>query len=149
MARTVLMADGSTEPLSGDLPPAGSTQIPADWGSTLGDSFCGQVLYTRHFGCPTGLEEEDRVVLVVQRVDAFATIALNAQPIGIVPAGGHAARLDVSSLLKPRNQLAILVELPEVTPESAPLARPGREGLPGGLVGEVFLEIIPRNHCNA
>jgi hypothetical protein len=149
MARTVLMADGSTEPVLGDLPPAGSVQMPCDWGSTLGINFRGQVLYTRHFGCPTSLEEEDRVVLVVQRVDAFATIALNAQPIGIAPSGGHAARLDVSTLLGPRNQLAILVELPEVTPESASLDRPGREGLPGGLVGEVFLEIIPRNHCNA
>jgi hypothetical protein len=149
MARTVLRADGSTEPVLGDLPPAGSVEMPGDWGPTLGEGFRGQVLYTRHFGCPTGLEQEDRVMLVVQRADAFATIALNAQPIGIVPAGGRAARLDISTLLKPRNQLAILVELPEVTPDSAPLARPEREGLPGGLVGEVLLEIIPRTRCNA
>jgi hypothetical protein len=149
MARTVLLADGSTEPKSGPLPAAGTWPMPADWGPTLGDDFRGQVLYTRHFGCPTGLEDADRVMLVVQRADAFATVALNGQPIGIVPAGGDAARLDVTSLLNPRNQLAILVELPEVTADSAPLPRPGREGLPGGLVGEVRLEIIPRSRCNA
>jgi hypothetical protein len=115
--------------------------VPADWAADLGLNFFGQVLYTRHFGRPTGLEAEDRVILVFERVDAFGTVALNGLPLGIVPVGGAAADFDVTADLKPRNQLAILVELPLRRRDSAPLNRAGREGLAGGLVGEVRLDI--------
>jgi hypothetical protein len=142
MARTVLLADGSTDiTYQAPLPPGGHVEIPADWGATLGSDFQGQVMYQRHFGCPTGLEPADRVILVIDRVDAFGTVALNGLPIGIVPAGGRPGRFDVTADLKPRNQLAILVELPQVTADSQPLDRAGRDGLPGGLVGEVRLQI--------
>jgi hypothetical protein len=143
MARTVLAADGSTQPVDdADLPPAGHIEVPADWGGTLGEDFFGQVLFTRHFGRPTGLEAQDRVLLVIERVDAFGTVALNGLPIGIVPAGGAAARFDIGDSLRPRNQLAILVELPQTTFASPPLDRAGRDGLPGGLVGAIGLEIV-------
>lgn len=142
MARTVLLGDGSTEIVDETLlPPGGHVEMPTDWGATLGENFRGQVMYRRHFGCPTGLEPSDRVVLVIDRVDAFGTVALNGLPIGIVPAGGEPARFDITSDLKPRNQVAILVELPQITADSHPLDRAGRDGLPGGLVGEVRLEI--------
>ncbi len=142
MARTVLLADGSTEvTYESPLPPGGHVEMPADWGATLGEDFRGQVMYQRHFGCPSGLEPSDRVILVIQRIDAFGTVALNGSPIGIVPAGGEPARFDITANLKRRNLLAILVELPRITADSQPLDRPGRDELPGGLVGEVRLQI--------
>lgn len=140
LARTVLIASGETASESGELPIGGRVEVPADWGGLLGADFRGRVRYTRGFGIPTGIEPGQRLDLVVERVDAFGQVFLNGQPLGTV--ADTLARFDVTVLLKPRNELIIEVELPRLTPESAPLPRPGREGLPGGLVGEVRLEIL-------
>jgi hypothetical protein len=145
LARTVLLADGSTRETAGVLPPPGRVHMPADWGQTLGATFRGRVQYRRDFGCPTGLEAGDRVELVIERVDAFGVVVFNTRSLGQIHAGGEKASFDVTSWLRRRNELLIEVELPEVTSASAPLSRPGREGLPGGLVGEVRIEIFAAN----
>jgi hypothetical protein len=142
LARTVLVAGGSTEETPGPLPPAGRSEVPSDWGDALGRDFRGRVRYLRRFGCPTGLGEQDRVELVVERVDAFGAVWLNSQSLGPIPAGGRAVRFDITARLQPRNELVLQVELPALIAGSPPLARPGREGLPGGLIGEVRLEIV-------
>ncbi len=121
---------------------AGRITLPADWGSTLGPDFRGRVAYRRRFGCPTGLEPGDRVDLVIDRVDALGSVRLNDEPLGDIPVGGQAWRCDVTRRLGRRNELTVEVELPRVRDGEPPPARPGREGLPGGLVGEVRLEIF-------
>lgn len=139
-ARTVRLASGESAAEVGELPTGGRAEMPADWGALLGAGFRGRVRYTRGFGLPTGIEPEQRLDLVVDAVDAFGQVSLNGQLLGSV--GSEIARFEVTALLKPRNELVIEVELPRLTPESAPLPRPGREGFPGGLIGEVRLEIL-------
>ncbi len=141
LARTVLLPDGSTQAESGELPPGGKVQPPADWGATLGADFRGRVRYRRRFGRPSGLAHNDRVDLVIDRVDAWARVTLNDAPLGEITAAQSCARYDVTARLEPRNELSVEVELPRQTPQSAPLPRGDRVGLPGGLVGEVRLEI--------
>jgi hypothetical protein len=82
------------------------------------------------------------VEVVVDRVDALGCVWLNGQSLGEIPAGGQPWRCDVTARLKPRNELIIEVELPPAADGASPVPRPGREGLPGGLVGEVRLEIF-------
>ena len=142
LARTVRLADGSTQVESGELPAAGRLLLPADWGGTLGDGFRGRVAYLRRFGRPTGLTAADRVELVITRVDAWASVRLNGRTLGEIPAGGLLGRYDITRQLARRNELVVEVELPRLTDRSLPLARPGRAGLPGGLVGEVRLAIL-------
>ena len=127
--------------LTSDSPLSGHLTMPADWGSTLGADFRGRVAYRRRFGRPTGLGPADRVELVIGRVDALGSVRLNGEPLGEIPAGGQPWRCDVTAALRRRNELIVEVELPHAPDHARPVSRPGREGLPGGLVGEVRLEI--------
>jgi hypothetical protein len=89
------------------------------------------------------------VDLVLDCVDAFGCAALNGQELGEIAAGGQAWRCDITARLRPRNELVIEVELPQLAADSPAPARPGREGLPGGLVGEVRLEIFAATAVDA
>ncbi len=142
LARTVLLPDGSTREEAGLLPSSGRHEMPADWGDSLGADFFGRVLYCRRFGKPTGLAGDDRVILVIDGVDAFGRVSLNGVKLGDMHFSDGSGRFDITESLKSRNDLAILVELPRVPPNTPPLPRPGREGLPGGIIGEVRLEIF-------
>jgi hypothetical protein len=122
--------------------PIGTIHIPMDWGTTLGRNFRGRVRYSRSFGKPTGLNAEDRVELVCQCVDAFGAVELNDLQLGNIPSGLAATRFDITQFLRPRNELVIDVELPMAGGDLEHSNRPGREGLPGGIVGEVCLEIF-------
>ena len=102
----------------------------------------GRVAYHRRFGRPTGLGSADRVELVIDRVDALGSVQLNGESLGEIPAGGQAWRCDVTTRLTRRNELIVEVELPHVSDDRPPVRRPGREGLPGGLLDEVRLEIF-------
>ena len=142
LSRTVLLDDGSTEIESGDLPPPGRARMPCDWGESLGPDFRGQVRYTRHFHRPTGLDQGQTVALAVEQVDAWAHVTLNGHFLGELRAETGLGRFDVTEMLLERNELIVAVELPRLTAGSALVSRPaGREGMPGGLVGEVRLEI--------
>jgi hypothetical protein len=116
--------------------------LPADWGATLGRDFRGRVAYLRRFGRPTGLDAADRVELVITRVDAWGSVRLNGRELGEIPVGGQVWRCDITLHMAPRNELVVEVELPGLAGASQPPARPGRDGLPGGLIGEVRLEIM-------
>jgi hypothetical protein len=123
------------ESTTGELPPPTETTVPGDWGSALGNDFRGRARYTRGFGLPTNLDPSEWVSLMVGLVDYSASIQLNGELLGEQTWGDGERRYDITSLLKPRNELQIVVTLLEDLP------RPGREDQPGGLLGEVRLEI--------
>jgi hypothetical protein len=136
-----------------DLPAGGTLHLPADWGDVLGGDFQGVVRFTRRFHRPTGLNAASRVWLVIDDVDWHATVTLNDQLCGDVicshstDVSSHAAsqrcpaRFDVTANLLPQNILSISVSSPGLSAGGAALPRPGREGLPGGLIGLVGIEI--------
>jgi hypothetical protein len=101
------------------------TTVPGDW-SVLGADFPGPARFVRKFGLPTNLTQE-RVSLVIERVHAWASIALNGNFLGNQTDEEAARKYDITSLLQPRNEISIVLELN------------GKAG-PGSL-GEVRLEI--------
>ena len=120
--------------------PSQRCTVPGDWGELLGDDFRGEVIYSRNFGRPTGLEPEDSVELVIEQVDPQASVLLNGRLLGEIPPGGQAWRRSISDQLEARNELQVRLSM---LAEQAPARPPGREGTPGGILGEVRLEIIP------
>lgn len=129
----------SNERNANDLPAASErAEVPGDWSRTLGENFRGRVKYTRRFQLPTGLKPNTTIGLVFEEIDGRAEVILNGQPIADASFGAGATRIDVTSLLLPRNELICIVDLPEGN-----ITRPvGRESMAcGGLTGEVYLEI--------
>lgn len=122
-------------------PTTGQMTLPDDWGDVLGNGFRGRVRFTRRFGRPSGLEPHERVWLVIGGADASGMATLNDRPLGRVPGYCLSGHFDVTELLEDRNELAVDVELP---PDEHHPLRPGRENLPGGLMGEVRLEVRAR-----
>jgi len=142
LARTVLLADGTTRSEPGTLPPAGRAQLPADWDELLGNDFRGRVRFGRHFNCPTGLTSRHQVTLTIEEVDAFGDAKLNDRSLGALAHARSPYRFEITSKLKQRNDLVVEIELPRLTKESASLERPKESNLSGGWIGEVRLEIL-------
>lgn len=143
LAWTQLLPNGEMLDVARPLPAAGTLVLPADWSSIVGVDFRGRVKFTRRFGRPTGLDAHTSVFLVVDAVDQRATIELNGERLGEKSADQPPWRREISERLLPGNKLVIVVELPATTESSPPLPRPGRSSSdPGGLIGEVRLEII-------
>ena len=113
-------------PLNGVAPKSLETEVPGDWTSALGSDYRGTAAYVRKFGLPTNLTNE-RVSLVVEQVTVLASLALNGQPLGNQSAADGQRKYDVTSLLKLRNELQIIVA--------------SEAGGPAGGLGEVRLEI--------
>ncbi len=134
--------------------------LPADWSTTLGPDFHGRVLYCRRFNRPTGLDATNRVWLVIEGVDAQGRYSLNGHALGTIDGYALPAMSDVTELLASANVLEVEVELPaDIAPSSSSslpaadrlppaTARPGRDHLAGGLIGEVRLEIRAAAHIN-
>ena len=110
---------GGSEPatsraVSLDPRPAGSAPLPHDWttGVECGDE--GRICWRRRFSCPSSLDPGEAVWLCIAGRGATLAIALNGESLGTI-AGTEAAReFDVTSRMKPRNELAIeVVELPD------------------------------------
>ena len=120
----------------------GKLNMPSDWGSTLGEAFRGRVRYTRRFGCPTALEPHESVYLVLEAVDARGELELNGVSLGSIAWATGPVRLEVTPLLRERNELTVMVELPCYESAAEERASRGpRLGQPGGLIGETRLEI--------
>ena len=132
LARSVWLADGRIGESEQDLPPPGRMEMPADWAETLGGDFRGRVRYQRRFGRPTGREPQETVWLVFEGAHRVASISLNGRLLGKVHGRDMPERFDVTALLNERNEMTVDVELPLVDPP---------EKQPGGLTGEVSLEI--------
>ncbi len=140
LARYRRGADGQYVRETHDLPAGGKGPVPGDWSDVLGGDFRGTVRYTRKFNCPTNLGADERVWLVMDGVDHRADVTFNGNPLCDL-LGLEFARADMTEGFLAHNTLVIDVTLlPEDHPD-APPRHPGREGQPGGLIGEVRLEI--------
>jgi hypothetical protein len=140
VARFVARADGGYDVVGDDLPAPARATMPADWSEAFGPGFLGRVRYMRTFQKPTGLETGERVWLVVEPPRSQATVHLADRSLGTVKADGPAARFDITPLLADRNRLEIVIEHPAVEVDGRPVQNSGDDA-PGGLVGEVRLEI--------
>jgi hypothetical protein len=113
--------------------------MPADWSALFGGDFLGRVRYRRMFQKPTGLESGERVFLVVEGPRSQGRVELGRNALGSVVEGA-VLRVDITEQLEDHNTLEIYVDHPAIdlientASESMKLA-------PGGLVGEVRLEI--------
>ena len=107
--------------------PSGRLQIPCDWSATLGAEFRGLVRYRRFFNWTAPLGDTTKVTLAFDSVAQIATAMLNGQPLGSI--GPGPAWRPIEQLLQPRNELIVDIE------------SPNDAALPGGLTGEVRLEI--------
>ncbi len=144
LARTAIRADGTSIDLGGILPSACRASIPSDWGDLFGADFRGRVRYSRRFHQPTGMAEIERIELVIQQVDAFGAVWLNGQSLGEIPLGFVEFRAEIKDCLQRYNLLEIQVECPVWMNHEVAEPRGRRIGRPGGLVGEVLLEITRR-----
>lgn len=136
----VLQPDGTYEPFSDDLPLPVRAKMPADWSPAFGSDFFGRVRYRRTFQKPTGLDEGQRVFLVVEPPRSRGMITLNAELLGTVRTGDAPGRFDITDRLRETNRLDILVDHPALD-DAATRHDDNATNLPGGLVGEVRLEI--------
>ena len=142
LVRWALDAEGNRH-AAGELPPPGRMVMPGDWGAALGPDFRGRVRFARAFGRPTRLEPGEQVWLVVGGVDLSGTAELNGRPLGPVAGVREPTRFEVTDRLAERNELVIEVELPPLAHADEQRLRPERATLPGGVIGEVRLEIFP------
>jgi hypothetical protein len=114
--------------------------MPADWSGLLGADFLGRVCYRRTFQKPTGLGSGERVWLVVEAARSEARILWKGDLVGFVNPGETAGRFDITDRLEDQNAVEVIVDHPALdcmrSTAGDPLQLP-----PGGLVGEVRLEI--------
>jgi hypothetical protein len=140
LARFVPQPDGSYRLDHENLPAAVRVTMPVDWSSTLGSEFLGRVRYRRTFNKPTGLASGERVFLVVEPPRSSACITWKGDLVGFVHPGEAAGRFDITRLLEDHNQVEILVDHPDLDYVRSTVGDPAQLP-PGGLVGEVRLEI--------
>ena len=137
--RYVPRTGGGYEQVEDGLPASAKLQMPADWSAVCGADFLGRVRFVRPFNSPPGLQPDERVWLVVEPQRSQARVMMSEELLGTVGPDGAAGRFDITHLLSPHNRLEIFVDHPVVDGEQH--AGTGNDRLPGGLVGEVRLEI--------
>jgi hypothetical protein len=114
--------------------------MPTDWSAALGADFYGRVHYRWTFQSPTGLDEGQRVWLVIEPPRTRGTLNLTGELLGILHHGEPPARYDITERLREHNHLEIVVEHPPLD-DALRCDDDDTTRLPGGLVGEVRLEI--------
>jgi hypothetical protein len=140
LMRFVLQPDGTYKPLEDNLPAAGRMTMPADWSVLLGADFFGRVRYRRTFNKPTGLESGERVWLVVEPAQSEAWVIWKGDLVGFIYPGEPAGRFDITARLEDHNAVEICVDHPALDELRSTVGDPTKLP-PGGLVGEVRLEI--------
>jgi hypothetical protein len=140
VARFVGQLDGTYRPVKEGLPRFARAKMPADWSSVFGADFLGRVRYRRAFQKPTGLESEQRVFLVVEPPRSEACVLLGGELLGFVHAGKGRGRFEITNRLQSSNKLDVIVDHPALDEMRRALGEP-MVSSPGGLVGEVRLEI--------
>ncbi|MDX1970205.1 MAG: hypothetical protein SFV23_23730 [Planctomycetaceae bacterium] len=104
--------------------------LPQEWRGLFGAT-AGTATFLRAFHCPTNLDPEETVAIVLTEVGGSGRAYLNEELLGEFPAGlAHPPQFDVTQKLLRRNHLRIEVEFD-------PDAQPGL----GGLYGLVAIEI--------
>ena len=114
--------------------------MPADWAAALGVAFLGRMRYTRKFHEPEGREPHETVWLVVEPPRSHGIIRLNGHHLGEVAHGQPPGRFDITPLLVGFNTLEIEVVHPLLDEQGRP-TDDSDTLRPGGLIGEVQLEI--------
>lgn len=109
---------------------SGKLRMPADWSAALGQEFRGSVRFMRSFGKPSGLLAGDSVLLLIRGVIGRAEVSLNDAHLGVIP-DNVTTPFEVGALLQTRNELSIEI------------VQPSADHPPGGLIGEIWLEIRP------
>ena len=122
------------------LPPRDRCTMPADWCETLGPDFLGVVRYGRKFNKPTNLGPRERVWLVVEPPRSCGLVRVNGELLGHIRFGAAPGRFDITLFLAESNTVDIDVEHPELD-DNGNAPDDGSFHVPGGLVGEVRLEI--------
>ena len=140
VARFEPESDGTYRATSENLPPATRAKMPANWADAFGPGFLGRVRYVRTFQKPTGLESGGRVFLVVSPPQSEGCILLGGQLLGFVYPGESAQRFDITERLDSHNTVEIFVDHPALDELRSKVGDPAALP-PGGLVGEVRLEI--------
>jgi hypothetical protein len=141
IARFVPQADGTYRPEPENLPPPARLTMPADWAGVFGAVFLGRVRYRRVFQKPTGLDEGQRVFLAVESPRSEGSVSLFGELVGFVRSHDDVKRFEITGRLEDHNRLEILVDHPALDTSRGTLMGNSEQLLPGGLIGEVRLEI--------
>lgn len=136
----MLRDDGGCERSRDGLPPTARATMPADWSGSLGREFRGRVRYHRVFQWLTALDAGEQAYLVVEPPRSRGIVLLGSEVLGEVVWGGPPGRFHVTHRLRERNRLEVVVDHPVLDACRRPDDDDGLQ-LPGGLVGEVRLEI--------
>jgi hypothetical protein len=99
--------------------------MPCRWTEAGWGEFAGRARCIRRFGYPGRIDAHERVWLTFAGVEAAVDVTLNGQRLGRHARAGP-FEFEITHLLKPRNELVVLVESTEAC---------------GGLWGEVAMEI--------
>jgi hypothetical protein len=140
LRRYINRGDGCFDRSVDGLPHSARAKMPADWAATLGADFRGLVRYRRTFHQPTDLEPHEQVWLVVEPPRSHGAVRLGGKLLGEVVWGGPAGRFDITALLADNCTLEIDVAHPLLDEQGRP-PDDGDTSAPGGLIGEVRLEI--------
>lgn len=114
---------------------AGRIKVPMDWVPERLVEDDTSLVLTRSFQSPPPLDEDERLWLLVTGADPAAEVLLNGQLLGTVNGYGLLGEFEITPHLQPRNRLQLTL------PATTGVLRPGREQLPRGLVGEIWLEV--------
>lgn len=106
------------------LPPSGRMTVPCRWAKGGLPGFAGRVRFRRRFGFPGQIDAHERVWLTVAGVEASADVAVNGVSLSR-DVGGQPFECDVTTLLRPRNELVMDID----------------GGVNGGIWGEIALEV--------
>jgi hypothetical protein len=108
------------------LPTPFQMTMPCRWRDGGLPDFAGNVRFRRRFGYPGRIDDYERVWLTFAGIEGAAGIQLNGKFLGKLDKNSKSAEIDVTQLLRRRNELVVDVEA---------------EGHAGGLWGEVALEV--------
>jgi len=109
---------------------SGTVTMPQEWRTLFGD-VSGTALFRRRFHRPTNLELHERVMLVFTEIRGSGHVQLNGLSIGEFSAAGELVEFEISTAMKPFNEVAIDIGFDPVK----------EQGVPGGLFGVAALEI--------
>ncbi len=123
------------------LPAAATVPVPGDWSATLGGDFRGGHATRGTFNRPQTSMPANVCGWRSTALTRGRSRASTAGQVGHVAGHQAAARFDITPLLELHNILSIEVSLSAAAFHDA-ATRGDRAGQPGGLTGEVRLEMI-------
>jgi len=91
---------------------AGRAELDTDWSTILGNDLGARLRLLRRFGCPTGLQPTEQVVLAIKLEPIGAEAWMNDRSLGALSRDDAPARFLIHELLQPRNLLVLEVRKP-------------------------------------